>query len=151
MAKTTKAPVRTQTDFLASLAEGLEAAAAAVREMEASEDVDKSGDSGTDLDGVAEPASKPGAKATVKAVVAKSAAGGKKKAPPAPTFEDIKVKMTDLLNTKGKEVVKSLLSEFGVAKLVDIDAESYTDISTKIDEAIAEEENDEDEDDLFGE
>jgi len=135
------------------MAEALEAAGAAARELETG--YDKSGGdeaSGAD-DGVAGggAGSKGKAVAAAKKVAGKPAKSGKAK-PPAITFEDLKTKLTELMDLKGKEVVKTLMSEFGAAKLVEIEEDSYADVMAKIDEAMVadEEEVTTDDDDMFG-
>lgn len=139
MAKAKPEPVRNAQDMLDTLAEGLETAAAAVREL-IEEGVFNAEDA---PDEPLEPATPPKKGVTVKK------AGGKKK---IVTFDELKEKMTDVMNAHGKEVVKGVMSEFGVQKLIEIDETSYADVMEKLNEAVAAAEAGAggDDDDLFG-
>lgn len=136
------------------LAEALEAAGAAARKIE---------------DGYANAAAKSGS-ATGDAVAGgTSGSEGKKTAATAPvaakttkgskakttvtTFDAVKAGLTELMNAKGKDAVKSILSEYGAAKLADLEEDSYTEVLAKAKEAAAEQEEaagTEDPDDMFG-
>jgi hypothetical protein len=128
------------SDALSKLADALDTAASAVREAEAAAGVGaaKSEDSATD--GVASKPAGPKAKGAAAAapVAAKPAKGGKAKAP-AITFEILKAKLTDVVNAKGKDAAKEILSEFGAVKLVDLDEDSFADAYAKAVEALSEE------------
>lgn len=153
MAKAAKVEVaRTATDIHEEIATTFDSLAGLYRELGALDSLTKSDTSSEDIDDVAESTPKSTGKAATKPVVAKPAGSGKKtKTAPAITFDDVKTKMTDLMNTKGKEVTKTILSEFGVGKLVELEESSYADIVAKIDEAMAEDEAPDEDEDLFGE
>jgi hypothetical protein len=138
----------------AALAEGLEAAAAAARALEGAYDNATAKSQSASDDAVAgKPAGSKGkGAAAAPAVAGKPAAKGKAKAPVI-TFDDVKAKLTELMNTKGKDAVKEILSEFGAAKLADLDTDSYADAHAKAVAAMAEEEEATEaggDDDLFG-
>ena len=141
-----------QTHF-GELAEALENAAAAARKLEGAYGNATAKSTGTADDGVAGKTAKPSGASTApaKKVAAKSAAGGKSKAPVI-TFDDVKAKLTELMEAKGKETVKQLLSEFGAAKLGDIGEENYGEIHARAVAAMVDEEDGGgDDDDMFGE
>lgn len=138
-----------QFEALAAAFESAAAAATALAGAVANTDA-KSG-AGAD-DGVADSdAGSKGKKAApAKEVAAKPAKGGKAKAPTF-TFDDVKGKLTELMNAKGKDAVKTILSEFGAAKLADVDEGQYADVHAKALEAInADEEEASEDDDMFG-
>lgn len=141
-------------EMFGALAEGLESAAAAARQIEGgyANATAKSGDSAAD--GVAGGAAgSKTTKAAASAPVAGKPAKPAKAKPAAITFETLKAKLTELVNSKGKEAAKEILSEFGAAKLVDLDEENYADAHAKAVEAMAAEEEDptaDDSDDMFG-
>lgn len=137
-----------------NLAEALDNAAAAARVIEGvyANATAKSPDSAGD--GVAGGKSVTGGKggAPAKTVATKPAAKTKAK-PAGPTFEDVKAKLTELMNLKGKEIVKEILSEFGVTKLGDLTEDSYEDVVEKAATAMEPDEepgNPDDPDDMFG-
>lgn len=137
------------------LASALEQAAEAARSLESAiNTADAKSGNGSD-DGVAP--GKPGPKgskgAGAAAVADKPAKGGKAK-PPAITFDILKAKLTELVNAKGKEAAKEILSEFGAPKLVDLDEENYAEAHSKAVAALAADDEDDsggDDDDMFGE
>jgi hypothetical protein len=141
-------------EMFGALAEGLENAAAAARKIEGEYgNADAKSPSGA-ADGVAgKSAGSKGSKgAAAPAVAGKSAKAGKAAAP-AVTFDDVKAKLTELMEAKGKQEVKELLSEFGAAKLADLDEGDYTEVHAKAVEKLAAEEDgdgDGDDDDMFG-
>lgn len=143
------------SDAMESLALSLEAGAAAARAAGAAAGVSdaKSGDSAADAVAPKSAGSKGKAAAATEAVAAKPAKAAKAKAA-AITFEVLKAKLTDLVNSKGKEVAKEILSSFGAAKLVDLEEDEYQNAYNSAVEALnAEEETEttEEADDMFGE
>lgn len=142
-----------QAELFGKLAEGLEGAAAAARELEAAyANADaKSGSAAVDAVAAGGAGSK-GAKGPAAAAVAGKPAKGGKAKPPAITFDDVKSKLTDLMNVKGKDVVKAIMSEFGIAKLGELEEDNYADVHAKAVAALVEEEPDDPngEDDMFG-
>lgn len=134
------------------LATALEEAAQAVREIENANAIADAKSSDGDNNAVA--SSKPGPKGSKTAtapVAEKPAKGGKAKAP-AVTFDILKAKLTELVNIKGKEAAKDILSDFGAAKLVDLDEENYAEAHSKAVALLAADETDSDDDadNLFG-
>lgn len=87
-----------------------------------------------------------------KTVAGKPAGGGKAKAPVV-TFDDVKTALTELMNAKGKDAVKELMSEFGAAKLTEVEEANYADLLAKAKEAMAPDEEPaaDADDDMFGE
>lgn len=135
------------------MAESFEAAGAAARELESGYSKsggDPAGEADDDV-AVSPAGSKAKASAASKKVASKPAKGGKAK-PPAITFEDLKTKLTELMDLKGKDVVKAIISEFGASKLAEIEEDSYADVVAKVDEAMADEVEEEPagDDDMFG-
>lgn len=115
-----------------SFAAGLETAAAAARQLEAMQDEDSTPTTATaevHTNGATNGATngKAAEETTVKPAKAAKAAKPAKAAAPAITFEVLKAKLTELVNTKGKEAAKEILSTFGAPKLVDLDEENYAD------------------------
>lgn len=142
-------------DAFEALGEALEAAAAAARQIEGVYANSTSKSPNETGDAVA-PADKPRGKAKSDAppVAAKPTGRGKAKGP-AITFEILKAKLTEVVNLKGKEEVKTLMSEYGATKLVDIDEESYQEVFDKASALLVEEDEPESgggaDDDMFGE
>lgn len=141
-----------KAELFGKIAEGLEEAAAAFRELEGEMSNTGAKSSGSSNNGVAGKASKPADKANTSGVAGKSGKGGKKA---TVTIEQLKEKMTELINTegKGKDSVMAILSEFGVAKLVELKEDDYADALAKVIEEINREDSDEGDgtdDDLFG-
>lgn len=144
---------KTLAEQFGAMAEGLEAAAVAARNMEAayanagSKSEDGAGD------GVAgKSAGSKGSKgAAAGAVAGKPAGKGKTKAPVI-TFEDVKTKLTELMNLKGKDAVKTILSEYGAARLADLAEENFAEVHAEAVKGMAEDEAppEGDGDDLFG-
>lgn len=143
------------SDAFDKIAEGLEAAAVAVREAGAAAGTASAKSEDSTGDGVA--SGKSGSKgktAPAAEPVAKPASKAGKAKAPTITFEILKAKLTDLVNAKGKESVKQLLSELGAARLGDLDEEQYTEAHTKAVELLNADEEEPategDNDDLFG-
>lgn len=85
-------------------------------------------------------------------VVAKPAAKSAKPKAAAITFEVLKAKLTELVNAKGKEAAKEILSGFGAPKLVDLDEENYVEAHAQAVAAMVDDEPEvpADDDDMFG-
>lgn len=133
------------------LADALESAAAAVRKIEGA--YENAGTKSADVAanaGAGKPA-KPVGKAAPAAVAAKPAKGGKPKTPDI-TFDDVKAKLSELMEAQGQQVVKELLSEYGVAKLKDLEEDSYAECHAKAVEKLAEDTSEPvaEDDDMFG-
>ena len=134
------------------LAESMENAASALRKIESAYANAGAKSGGEAADAVAgKSAGSKGSKAAPTAAVAgKSAKGGKVKTP-AITFDDVQGKLTELMEANGKQAVKELLSEFGAAKLKDLEEDNYAEIHAKAVELLnADEGEGEDDDDMFG-
>lgn len=140
-----------------SFAAGLETAAAAARQLEAMQDEESPAAPAAVLNGSTNGATNGAANGKAAEKVAppvKPAKAAKTKAAtPAITFEVLKAKLTELVNTKGKEAAKEILSTFGAPKLVDLDEENYADAHAAAVAAMAEadEPASTDDDDMFGE
>lgn len=137
-----------------SLAAALDSAAEAARAAGASIDVEDAKSGNSAADAVAKPAagSKTKAPAAAAPVAAKPAKAGKAKAPPI-TFEALKAKLSDVVDNKGKEAAREILSAFGAAKLVDLEEDDYEKAYSDAVAALAEEvetETTDDSDDMFG-
>jgi hypothetical protein len=134
-----------QTDAFGKLAEALENAATAARELEAA----GSAATTTAADEVV-PDAGTKKKSGAKPAAEKPAKPAKAKTP-AITFEILKAKLTELVNTKGKEAAKEILSEFGAPKLVDLSEDDYSDAHAKAVAALADDEEPAgEEEDMFG-
>ena len=137
-----------------ALAEGLENAAAAARQLEAADDLESAKSESAPVDAVAGSTggSKGKSAAAAPAVAAKPAKAAKAPKAPAITFEVLKAKLSELVNTKGKEAAKEILSQFGASKLVDLDEENYAEAHAAAVAAMAEDEEDTSggDDDMFG-
>lgn len=130
-----------------SFAAGLETAAAAARQLEALDDGDESHATAPASNGATNGAANGKA-----AKETKPAKAAKKPAAPAITFEVLKAKLTELVNTKGKEAAKEILSTYGAPKLVDLDEENYADAHAAAVAAMAEPDAAAgDDEDMFGE
>ena len=143
---------KTLAEAFGQLAEATEAAAVALRKIEGAyaNASAKSGDSAADAVAGKSSGSKGSKGAAAAAVAGKSAKGGKVKAPTI-TFEDVQAKLTELMESKGKQAVKELLSEYGAAKLKDLEEENFSEIHAKAVELLnADEDGDDDDDDMFG-
>lgn len=142
-------------ELFGQLAEHVEGAASTLRKIEGVLENEDTKSGGAGDDGVAaRPAKSAGKKgAESKAVAGKPAAGAKKKAP-AITFDALKEKLSEVMETTGlgKQKVKELLSEFGATKLNDVDESDYADLHEKAVEALAAaaDGGDDDDDDMFG-
>lgn len=124
-------------------------------QLASAEEAEEAKSPNTAVDAVAgSSAGSKGKKATPPAeVAAKPAAKSAKPKAAAITFEVLKAKLTELVNAKGKEAAKEILSGFGAPKLVDLDEENYTEAHSQAVAAMAEEEPDDtsgDADDMFG-
>lgn len=82
----------------------------------------------------------------------KPAAGKPAKGKPAAadddevTFESLKEKVTEVVNSKGKDAAKAILKQFKVEKLSDVPEAKFAKINAALDEALGEAGGD----DLFG-
>lgn len=144
---------KTLAALFGELASATEQQAAALRKLEGAyaNASTKSEDSSGDGVAQAPAGSKDKKGAAAGAVAGKSAKPAKAKAP-AVTFDDVKTKLTELMEKNGKQAVKELLSEYGAAKLADLEEDNYAEVVEKATEALAggdEPEADED-DDMFG-
>lgn len=134
-----------------SFAAGLETAAAAARQLEALDDGDESHATAPASNGASNGATNGAANGKA-AKETKPAKAAKKPAAPAITFEVLKAKLTELVNTKGKEAAKEILSTYGAPKLVDLDEENYADAHAAAVAAMAEPDAAAgDDEDMFGE
>ena len=144
-----------KSETLGQLAEALENAAAAVRKLESAEETATVKSADAPADGVAAPVPKPGrkAKAIPEQVDAKpTPERATKPAVPVITVDQLKAKLTELVNLGGKEKVKTIINSFGAPKLVDLDEDHYAEAYSQAIAAIAAEDAPpaEDENDLFG-
>lgn len=138
-------------ELFGELAESLENAASTLRKIQNEFDGDATKSGGDAADGASGGAGGSGGKkgAAGKAVAAKSAKGGRSKAPSI-DFDAVKEKLSELMTANGKQAVKEILSEFGAAKLADLEESDYAEVHAKAVEALNADEGSDDDDDMFG-
>lgn len=145
-----------KSEILGDLATALEQAAAAVRKLESADEIvatKSSNEAGDGATSSAPRAGKKSAPAAAAAVATKPAKGAKAKAA-AITLDVLRAKLTELVNAKGKDVAREILSGLGAAKLTDLDEDNYADAHAQAVEKLNEEEEEaaeDDDTDLFGE